>query len=119
MARSTADDCSILLTFPENCRRSLDSGLSNIAQQSTETRINTAGQPLSPAVSSGKQFVRPDETNPIIVSLRAERQGAGALDRARKMPPVERTEAMNKATILENAAEILEYLFGKVGASAK
>jgi hypothetical protein len=41
MARSTAGHRPILLTFPENCRRSLGCGLSNIAQQSTETRINS------------------------------------------------------------------------------
>jgi hypothetical protein len=41
MARSTAGHRSILLTFPENCRRSLGCELSNIAQQTTETRINT------------------------------------------------------------------------------
>jgi hypothetical protein len=45
MARSTAGHRSILLTFPENCRRSEGSGLSNIAQQRTTTRSN--GLPAS------------------------------------------------------------------------
>jgi hypothetical protein len=43
-------------------------------------------------------------------------RAADALDRARKMPPGhERVEALQKATILENAAEMLEHLGGKVG----
>jgi hypothetical protein len=41
MARSTAGHRSILLTFPENCRRSEGSGLSNIAQQRITTRSNS------------------------------------------------------------------------------
>jgi hypothetical protein len=37
-----------------------------------------------------------------------------ALDEARQMPPGdERTEAMNKATVLRNAAEIQQLLGGK------
>jgi hypothetical protein len=43
-----------------------------------------------------------------------------ALDTARKMSPGdERTEAMKKAKILGNAAEIHEHFFGKVGKPAK
>jgi len=38
------------------------------------------------------------------------------VNRTRKMPPGhERAEALQKATILENAAEMLEHLAGKVG----
>jgi hypothetical protein len=40
MAHSTAGHRSILLIFPENCRRRLGSGLSNIAQQNVETWIS-------------------------------------------------------------------------------
>jgi hypothetical protein len=41
-------------------------------------------------------------------------RAADALDEARKMPPGdERAEAMQKATILENAAEMLEHLSGR------
>ena len=40
-----------------------------------------------------------------------------ALDEAREMPPGdERTEAMHKATVLRNAAEIQQLLGGKRGA---
>jgi hypothetical protein len=43
-----------------------------------------------------------------------------ALDRARKIPPGhERAEALQKATILENGAEMLEHFSGKVGVPAK
>jgi len=43
-----------------------------------------------------------------------------ALERARRMPPGgERSEAIKKAKILENAAEMLGHLSGKVGAPAK
>jgi len=41
MARSAASHCSILLAFAENRRRTLDPGLSNIAQQRTTTRSST------------------------------------------------------------------------------
>src|ERR1700722_18128720 len=40
MARSAAGHRSILLTFPENCRRRLGCELSNIAQQNVETWIS-------------------------------------------------------------------------------
>jgi hypothetical protein len=47
-------------------------------------------------------------------------RAADALDRAGKMPPgPEHAEAMQKATILENAAEMLEHFSGKVGVPAK
>lgn len=43
-------------------------------------------------------------------------RAANALNRARKMPPGhQRGEALQKATILENAAEMLEHLGGKAG----
>ena len=42
-----------------------------------------------------------------------------ALDEAREMPPGdERTEAMHKAMVLRNAAEIQQFLGGKRGAPA-
>ena len=47
-------------------------------------------------------------------------RAVAALDEAREMPPGdERTEAMNKAMVLRNAAEIHELLCGKRGAPAK
>ena len=47
-------------------------------------------------------------------------RAADALDRARKMPPGDdRAEPMKKATILENAAEMLEHFSGRVGVPAK
>lgn len=47
-------------------------------------------------------------------------RAAEALNRARKMPPGhERAEAMQKATILENAAEMLEHFTSKVGVPAR
>ena len=47
-------------------------------------------------------------------------RAADALDRAGKMPPgPEHAEAMQKATILENAAEMFEHFSGKVGVPAK
>jgi hypothetical protein len=43
-----------------------------------------------------------------------------AVDRTRKMPPGgERAQAMNKATNLENAAEMLEHFSGKVRVPVK
>ena len=46
-------------------------------------------------------------------------RAATALDEAREMPPGdERTEAMHKATVLRNAAEIQQLLGGKRGAPA-
>jgi len=42
------------------------------------------------------------------------------LERARKMSPGhERAEALQKATILKNAAEMLEHFSGKVGVPVK
>jgi hypothetical protein len=47
-------------------------------------------------------------------------RAADALDRAGKMPSGhERAEAIQKATIPENAAEMLEHFSGKVGVPAK
>jgi hypothetical protein len=47
-------------------------------------------------------------------------RAADALDRARKMPPGgERVEAMKKAVILENAAEMLEHFSGRIAVPAK
>jgi hypothetical protein len=44
-------------------------------------------------------------------------RAATALDEAREMPPGdERTEAMHKAMVLRNAAEIQQFLGGKRGA---
>jgi hypothetical protein len=46
-------------------------------------------------------------------------RAATALDEAREMPPGdERTEAMHKAMVLRNAAEIQQLLGGKRGAPA-
>jgi hypothetical protein len=48
-----------------------------------------------------------------------EDRAATALDEAREMPPGgERTEAMHKAMVLRNAAEIQQLLGGKRGAPA-
>lgn len=47
-------------------------------------------------------------------------KAANALDRARKMPPGrERAEALQKATILSNAAEMLKHLSRKVGGAGR
>jgi hypothetical protein len=47
-------------------------------------------------------------------------RAADAWIETRKMPPGDkRAEAMQKATILENAAEMLKHLSGKVGVPAK
>jgi len=55
------------------------------------------------------------EVKPLLAS-ELNIRAANALNRARKMPPGhQRGEALQKATILENAAEMLEHLGGKAG----
>jgi len=47
-------------------------------------------------------------------------RAVAALDEARKMPPADgRTEAMHKAIILRNAAEMPEHFFSESGAPAQ
>ncbi|WP_315702639.1 MULTISPECIES: hypothetical protein [unclassified Bradyrhizobium] len=54
------------------------------------------------------------------LACRLNIRAADALDSARKMPPGdERAAAMKKATILENAAEMIEHFCGKVGVPVK
>ena len=64
------------------------------------------------AVSRQKQ-------NPSTLAQDLNTGAVAALDKAREMPPGdERTEAMHKAMVLSNAAEIQQLLGGKRGAPA-
>jgi len=64
--------------------------------------------------AQAKPLLRSDEENQSTLACELNIRAADALDEARKMPPGdERAEAMQKATILENAAEMLEHLGGR------
>jgi hypothetical protein len=76
------------------------------------------GGPAPSAQASG--LFRPMKRAQSSLACKLNIWAADALDRARKMPPGdERAEAMKKAAILENAAEMLEHFSGKVGVRAK
>jgi len=76
------------------------------------------GGPAPSARASGS--FRPMKRAQSSLACKLNIRAADALDRACKMPPGdERAEAMKKATILENAAEMLEHFGGKVGVPAK
>lgn len=62
----------------------------------------------------------PQQTRPSLDAHDLDAKAAAALDEARKMPPGhERTEAMKKAGILRNAADIQGVFFAKRGRPVK
>ena len=66
------------------------------------------GGPAPPAQAN---FFGPRKRTQSTLAGELNIRAADALEEARKMPPGdERAEAMQKATILENAAEMLEHL---------
>jgi hypothetical protein len=72
-----------------------------------------------PSAQANSPFA-PDETSRISVADELNIRAVAALDDAREMPPGDgRAEAMNKAMILRNAAEVHEHFCGKGGAPAK
>jgi hypothetical protein len=76
------------------------------------------GGPAPSAQASG--LFRPIKRAQSSLACKLNIWAADALDRARKMPlGDERAEAMQKAAILENAAEMLEHFSGRVGVPAK
>lgn len=63
----------------------------------------------APSAEANRSF-RPVKRVQSSLACKLNIRAADALDRARKMPPGdERAEAMKMATILENAAEMLEH----------
>jgi hypothetical protein len=79
--------------------------------------VHLGGPP--PLARANSPFA-PDETSRISVADELNIRAVAALDDAREMPPGDgRAEAMNKAMILRNAAEVHEHFCGKGGAPAK
>lgn len=73
----------------------------------------------TPSAQANRSF-RPVKRVQSSLACKLNIRAADALDRARKMPPGdERADAMKMATILENAAEMLEHFSGRVGVPAK
>ncbi len=79
--------------------------------------VHLGGPPPSAQANSP---LAPDETSRISVADELNIRAVAALDNAREMPPGDgRAEAINKAMILRNAAEVHEHFCGKGGAPAK
>jgi hypothetical protein len=69
------------------------------------------GGPAPPAQAN--LFFGPIKRTQSTLTCELNIRAADALDEARMPPGDERAQAMQKATILENAAEMLEYLSGR------
>ena len=80
--------------------------------------VTPHGEPAQSAQADGSLL--PAKRVQSSLACRLNIRAADALDRAHKMPPGdERADAMKMATILENAAEMLEHFSGRVGVPAK
>lgn len=79
--------------------------------------VRLGGRPLTAQASSPLAMMNRTRSS---VADQLNTRAVAALDEAREMPPGDgRTEAMNRAMILRNAAEVHEHFCGKGGVPAK